>query len=215
MPLTDEQREAWFFRFTVAACIFLLGAIAGDCLGARMRSKAKAHDTAPRDLALALARTTVNEAGLDAWRDLRLIYDASRSHAHTDHGRLRWLVAHSACTNPGDCNRDGVVNALDWAAARDRPGRAGWTRYLQWSDERPPGVRNWAQWDPARWRQLREYALRLVRADRSTGVCPYPVVSWGTREAFGPRDPLIPLDCGARNLGATTRALVRRARAHQ
>lgn len=162
----------------------------------------------PTQLALALdvARTAVNEASLGAGpRDVDLIYEATRYHGATDADRLAWLRLHSSCTNPaGDCNRDGRVNEDDDRAAARRPGNARWTRNLRWSSERPAGFSNAWRWRADRWERIRRRALVRVMRDRPTRVCGVPIRSWGRRSDFVARPGLVPVDCGARNLGATT-----------
>lgn len=158
-------------------------------------------------LALDVARTTVNEAGLRATlADVDLVYEATRGNADTDRARLAWLRHHSACTNRGDCNRDGRVDELDDDAASARPGNAGWTRDLSWSDERPARLRR-AFWRADHWRRVRRLALVRVLADEPTRVCGGArVLTWGRPRAFALRPQLEPLDCGARNLGGALRS---------
>jgi len=194
-----------FFADVIAfSFVFLLGAVFGNCQGSMARAVDVQPSRVQQAFALDVARTAVNEASLGGARpaDVDLVYEATRAHGATDHTRLSWLRRHSACANPaGDCNRDGSVNLLDDHAAERRPGNAGWTRRLRWSDARPAGYRG--RWLPVRWRRVRARALRRVLDDRPTGVCGGArVVSWGRPSDFAPRPRLRPVDCGARNLGA-------------
>ncbi len=206
--------------------MFAFGSVCGNCWGSiaraqemhevsestRVDAALESHEVSPLQLAYALdvARTSVNEASLSArTRDVDLTYEASRFNGRDDATRLAWLRRHSACTNVGDCNRDGVVDERDDRAAERRPGNARWTRYLEWNDDEPDnfvGV-----WHPLWWARVRERALRRVLANTPTGVCGMQVRTWGRRSDFVARIDLVPVECGARNLGGTTPSIYRRA----
>ena len=221
--------ESDFSRVFVSAILFVLGVVCGNCWGAMGRAEAQElEEPTPelaavleleggvtplqRDFALDVARTAVNEASLGASpRDVDIVYEASRSHGGDDATRLRWLRRHSACTNPrGDCDRNGVLDELDDEAARARPGNAGWTRELRWDDARPPSLVG--RWRPIWWARVRDRALRRVLEDAPTGVCGVPIRTWGRRSDFRARPNLVPVECGAANLGGTSPAIIRRAR---
>lgn len=200
----------WFGALLVALGFVVLARIAiADDSTAPIAIDAEHKPTAEQlSFALDVARTAVNEASLSAGpRDVALVYEATRYHADNDSERLVWLRRHSRCANPsGDCNRDGRVDALDDRAAARRPGNAGWTRYLSWSDEQPHGFRAGWRWRAERWTHALRYALRIVMEDESTEVCGagVPVRTWGRPSDFRDRPAHVAVDCGARNLGATT-----------
>lgn len=206
MRLSDHLIARALFAFA----FFGLGFVAGNC--ARSIAVAQVEDATPTQLAfaLALARTTANEAGMLSPNDARLIYDAARSHGRDDSDRLGWLRRHSSCVNGGDCNRDGRVDERDARAADRRPGNARWTRHLAWNNTRPRSFPTGARWFPEHWQRLREFVLRLVVRDRPTRVCGVPVITWGRRSDFRARPGLVPVECNAANLGATTPSILQR-----
>ena len=202
-PHTTPPALLWFGALLVALGLAVL---------VRIASADDARKPTALQLALALdvARTAVNEASLSARpRDVALIYEATRYHGDNDAARLAWLRSHSRCTNPdGDCNRDGRVDARDDRAAARRPGNARWTRGLAWTDDKPDGFSDAWRWHPERWNHARRFALGLVMTDEPTSVCGAGVAvrTWGRPGDFRARPGLVPVDCGARNLAATTRA---------
>ena len=155
--------------------------------------------------ALALAQVAVNE-GRSTERDITLHHQAASHFGRNSASRLAWLRCHSRKVLRG-CDRD----------LRERVCRQSqncfWTRNLRWSDEQPAGFPATARWYPRAWERVREYALRLARGVAPQTVCDVPIVSWGRRSDFDDRDgALIPIECGASNLGATTPGILARAR---
>lgn len=192
----------------LAVVVFSKCACGLECAAAQVVNADVERPTAAQlRLALAVAKTAANEAGMRSPNDTRLIYDATRGHGLRDDVRHRWLVRHSACVNGGDCNRDGVVDVDDERAADARPGNARWTRHLEWGDRKPEGWPDAARWRPEVWRRLRVLSLALVMRDELTGVCgDVVVVTWGLLSAFNRNPDLVPVDCGGANLGGRRRA---------
>ncbi len=193
--------ESDFLQAFGGLFLLTLGMVCGNCWS----TIAHADDPTPTrvqvTLALRVAATAANEAGMSSPNDVRLVYDAAHANGRTDARRAWWLRRHSACVNGGDCNRDGVTDARDAAAADARPGNARWTRHLRWDNHRPTGYPSHWRWYPDRWERLRRLALRLVLGGRSTGICGVPIVTWGRRSDFASRPTLAPVECGAANLG--------------
>lgn len=172
----------------IAALFFALG-LASQC-GEPPRAAASPATAA---LAEAVAALTVNEAGVDAEADARLILQCAETRAETTWGRVRWLHAHSRRVLGSMC--DGV-------------GQCEWTRHLRAGITRPPpdfpAGMSWLRFLP-QWREL----LASVEAMIATGdwerPCPEPPWTWGAEDLDGDiarARGLRPLGCvGTRNEG--------------
>lgn len=213
------RSPAVFFRLddtalaVIVLAIILAAIVFSDCVVHAQDRPAIARATPTRDqraLALAVARTAANESGFSSPNDVALIYETTRQHGTTDRARLAWLRRHSPCTNGGDCNHDGTVDERDTVHADTRRQNARWSRHLTDGDERPRGYPPRMAWRPNAWRAVREFALRLVVADRPTHVCGgVRVVTWGSHADFASGRFAAHVeahDCGAANLGGTWRA---------
>lgn len=126
---------------------------------------------AERRLVGRLAKVSFNEA-LDSEDDLALIWQIVQSQGETASARYHWLGAHSPC----------VSGVLSQDQARERPGNCRWTRNLTPDGRRPRG---WdrelhGRWDWVRPRWLAHVgrAIRFVRGDARSIMCPTNPVSW-------------------------------------
>lgn len=118
------------------------------------------------ELALAIGKVCVNEAGWHAPADCVLIWQATRRWSSTTAGRLAWLRSHS-----------GRV----LGTKKCTTGNCLWTQNLTWSDDRPEGLVG--LWRPEWWARVRELAQRLVRGEETRTVCSEDPATWG-----GPAD---------------------------
>lgn len=158
-----------------------------------------------RELALNIARVTVNESGWNSEADGEMIWQIVRGHTSKTTGQLRWLMRHSACATPGDCNRDGVIDERDDVAASRRPN-ARWTRYLLWNDSEPQGWPSSQQWTSyvQRWREVRRRSWEMVRNRNLRRPCTVTPTTWGSDEdrEWAIRRGYIPVVCvGTLNTG--------------
>lgn len=131
-------------------------------------------DGTDRELALALAQVTWNEASSYARpEDLYLIAQVTESHGATNLDRLAWLRAHSSCVL--------TDRALD--AFERSHGNCAWTRELSWSTKQP------AHWPPhiewsrrARiWVRVLYHASEIVRRWNFPRPCEGRPTTWGSR----------------------------------
>lgn len=188
MKHNDRLLTMSLFWFTVAVvlAVYLFGTL----------HTAQAQAPVERRLALALARTSYNEAGAHE-ADLDLIWQAVQANGgDTAASQLAWLQNHSPCVN----------GLLTSAQAYERPGRCRWTRNLTPDGRTPrgwPGTMMWSRHRRA-WLEHYEAAVARVRGVEGDLVCPLPPRSWdGSRW----RDDVLErgwtvLDCkGTRNLG--------------
>ena len=164
---------------------------------------ADANQDDEQQLALFVARTAANEAGMSSPRDVVLIYQAAMYNGGGSVRRAtRWLARHSRRVNG---------NATCAPRADGRVRNCEWSRDLRWNNERPerwPGV-----WRASRWQRQRTFALDVVQGRAPQRACAVDVVTWGKRTARDFRNgSRIPIDCGARNLAGTTRAILDRHR---
>jgi hypothetical protein len=140
---------------------------------------------ARRDLALALAKVCVNEAGWEAPGDCALIWQVVESQRANASERLIWLTRHSARVLGGrDC----------------RPGaNCRWTRNLAWSDAEPAEWPARERWDPERWARVRLLAWRLVVGEELHRPCEEAPDTWDGRRwrAHALRRGLRPVVCVA------------------
>lgn len=161
-------------------------------LAAVTTSSAGAEDVSDKDLALAVARVSVNESGWSSPADAAMIWQATKAHGRTNATRLAWLRRHS------------------WTLFTTLPvphGNARWTRDLNWEGERP---RHWPSNAPAwshyrkRWENVLRYALGLVTGRIRNRPCPAGVATWGGSmdSAQAELRGLVPLECeGTLNTG--------------
>jgi hypothetical protein len=135
---------------------------------------ASAQSEIDRDLALALAKTTLNEASFGASpADLYLIWQITEARGRTNERRLEWLRRHSSCVNT---NRP--------MSAAELRSNCRWTRNLGWSDAQPegwPAGFPWLRRHRERWSQMRRVSLALVRGRVYTRPCPVAPSTWGGR----------------------------------
>ena len=141
------------------------------------------------ELALAVAKVGVNEAGWRMPADVALIYQTTRGRdrrPRTTAERLEWLTRHSSCV------------------LTDRPLREGeertnciWTRFLSDSDAEPENFPEIAVWQNyvRRWQQVRTFARQLVEGRSRMRPCSETPYSWG-----GPMDHARALRLGMRPL---------------
>ena len=190
--------ESDFLHVFGALFVLMLGLVCGNCWSSMAR--ATHDDDVVHELALAVAATAANEAGFDSPRDVAVVYEAASYHGRGDNARaLRWLRRHSARVN----------GERTCAAGRN----CRWSRGLRWSDAKPDEWPDSVRWIPRNWERQRGLALRLVTGEETRRVCDVPIVSWGSPQDFeANRFGYVPVDCGARNLGASTVELVARAR---
>jgi hypothetical protein len=145
---------------------------------------ASAQTRAERELALAVAKVAVNEAGFRAPADVALVWQVTEAHGSTTSARLGWLRAHSARVL-GDRECTG--------------GNCIWTRGLTWGDDEPEGwPETWPPWRlyRARWAQVRAYALALVQGRVAARPCAETPDTWG-----GEMDHQGAIDRGMRRCG--------------
>lgn len=153
-------------------------------------SRSEAEPTPTEQLALALAKVCVNEAGFNSPADCALVYQVTTAHGRSDSDRLNWLRRHSQCVlrdNPPEADR-----------AR---GNCSWTWHLQDNNERPanfPASEDWTAYIP-RWQRVRALAYRLVSGVVVRRPCRERVVTWGgpMDTAGARRRGLEPVVCGS------------------
>lgn len=123
------------------------------------------------ELALAIAKVSVNEAGWGAPADVAMIHQITEGHGTTDVERLAWLRAHSGCV------------------LTDRPIERGrrncfWTRHLADNDLEPEGWPEDMLWQNyvRRWRQIRMLARALVDGRTTIRPCSETPVTWGSAQ---------------------------------
>lgn len=150
------------FRFLVLALVLLAAA------------PAAAQTRAERDLALAIAQVSANEASLSRVRpvDVALIWQVTEGHGDTDRARLFWLREHSSC----------VLTDRPMTEA-ELGGNCVWSCNLGDNDRRPEGFPERLAWSVFRdrWRQVRELALALVMGTRELVPCSETPWTWGGR----------------------------------
>ena len=138
-------------------------------------SSVQATGGADADLALALARVCVNEAGWSHPADCDMIWQTTRSHGTTSEDRLSWLRRHSNC----------VLG--ESAPPADAPGNCDWSWYLPTGDEAHPrwtATVPWTNYARA-WARVRAHTRGLVAGRRPRGgwPCSQDPDTWG-----GPMD---------------------------
>jgi len=119
-----------------------------------------------RELALALAKTCVNESGWSSKADCAMIWQTVRAHGRTDENRLSWLKRHSHTI---------------FSEEPVRRGNARWTRDLNWDGEKPklwPSGVPWERFAP-KWEGVLGYAHGLVNGAVKLRPCPRGVITWG------------------------------------
>lgn len=170
----------------------LAGALLALCLAWQCGPHTAQAEPMRRELALAVAKLCVNEAGFSSPADCALIYQVAETHARTMPGRLGFLRAHSRR----------VLGTRH--CAEHRPCQ--WTRELQWSDARPPSwpfLTAWERYVP-RWRRVRRQVWRLVTGQETQRPCQGHPVTWGGAMDWdsGYHRGLVPLKCeGTINVG--------------
>lgn len=133
-----------------------------------------AQDVSVQDeLALAIAKVGVNEAGWGSPADIALIWQITEGRGRTDEARLAWLRRHSSC----------VLSNRPMTEEEAR-GNCRWTHGLAASDEQPEGWPGDAIWQNyvRRWRQIRRLATMLVDGRSDLRPCPETPQTWGGRE---------------------------------
>lgn len=157
-----------------------------------MPASSRADDLTPaeEELALALAKVIVNEAGWESRPDAYLIWQTVRGSGQTAEARLAWLREHSSC----------VLGTEPLTGRRARGfGNCHWTRNLTDSDAEPAGWPAGLPWDRhvPLWRRIRAFSRHLVRV-RAPQVCSERPHTWGGR-----MDEERALERGMRPLGCT------------
>lgn len=164
-----RRLEALLRWLSLAAVV---GALAVVILYAPVRAQRSSDLTATdRELVLALARVTTNEA-MGSEPDGELVAQVVLARGDTARARLRWLRAHSRC----------VMGELPEAEALRRPGLCRWTRHLRADGEEPIGwdvVRDGA-WARARvrWRDTLIRSLEYVTGARDAAICDETPRTW-------------------------------------
>lgn len=124
-----------------------------------------------RELALAVAKVAVNEAGFRSPQDVALIWQVTEARGRTHADRLSWLRRHSSCVlTDRPLNREEL-----------RRGNCSWTRYLGDDDAQPEGWPSDLVWSNfvRRWRQIRQLSLRLVDGRSRLRPCTETPRTWG------------------------------------
>lgn len=133
------------------------------------------------ELALEVARVAFSEAP-GSPGDVRLVWEVTRQGGRTPEAQLAFLRRHSACASPvGDCDRNGVVDDADDAAAQARPGNARWARFLLAGAAEPANwPREWV-WErrvQGHWLRTQALAADLVYGRDRRCVCERPPQTW-------------------------------------
>lgn len=149
-----------------------------------LRTAAQDSVSVQDELALAVAKVGVNEAGWRAPADIALIWQVTEGRGRTDEARLQWLSRHSSC----------VLSDRPMTDEEAR-GNCVWSRNLQDDDEQPEGWPEDVRWENyrRRWRQVRTFAQRLVDGRDGMRPCEETPLTWG-----GPGDHVGALRRGLR-----------------
>lgn len=177
------MREADSAFLACAVIATAVAVAAGTC------EQARAQDRHDRELALAVARLTVNESGWHSPADGALIWQVVQGRGTSSRERLAWLRRHSPR----------VMGARPCAG-----GNCAWTAYLD-GDRRPRGYPEGAAWVPARWRAVRAQAEALVGGTWEGALpCPRAPMTWDARAGGAEGRGWRPVGCiGTRNEGYT------------
>jgi hypothetical protein len=127
-------------------------------------------DTRVRDeLALAIAKVAVNEAGWGAPADVAMIHQITEGHGATDVERLAWLRAHSGCV-------------LTYRPIERTRRNCRWARHLADNDLEPEGWPEDVLWQNyvRRWRQIRMLSRALVEGRSTIRPCRETPTTWGS-----------------------------------
>ena len=144
------------------------------------------------ELALAVAKVAVNEAGWRSPADVAMIYQITEARGDTDERRLAWLTAHSSC----------VLTDRPLDDYEQRHGNCAWSRNLNVHDLEPAGWPQDLLWSNfvRRWQQVRRFAQMLVSGESRMRPCAETPRTWGSRTLDHERAIAMGLrqvDCGS------------------
>lgn len=179
----ETRRDRRWAMVPLVLGLLAAATVLADCAPAR----ALEREATPLERAVAvdLAKYTANEAGLEGWADLVLLWQASETHGDTLRERRAWLRRHSRCV----------------LAERPAHGRCQvWPRHLDASGRRPRGWPPGAAWEGrgrAMWLGLLAWSLRVVTGEIGWRPCPEPPDTWDGRRwrRSAVARGYVPLDC--------------------